>query len=124
MTGRLSPFLNLFFATLLRILSDVKRCSKYITTKSKQTDILGIISAGLRIVHCLLVPLLIVYGVSSEGLSSNWEHLDWGFIILSGLAVILSTRHEKNQRLAFLMSWYSLFPFCFTTFRYQPFIFR
>ena len=71
--------------------------------KTKQADILGIVSAGLCVVHCLLVPFLIVYGVSTEGFGSSWEHLDWGFIGLSGLAVFLATRHEKNQRLALYM---------------------
>jgi len=80
--------------------------------KAKQADILGIISAALCVVHCLLVPFLIVYGVSSEGFSNSWEHLDWGFIALSGLAVILATRHETNQLLTWLM-WgsFSIFTF-------------
>lgn len=81
--------------------------------KAKQADILGIISATLCVVHCLLVPFLIVYGVTSESFSSSWEHLDWGFIGLSGLAVFLATRHEKDQRLVLLM-WGCLSVFTFS----------
>jgi hypothetical protein len=80
--------------------------------KAKQADILGIVSAGLCIIHCLLIPFLIVYGVSTENFFSSWEYLDWGFISLSGLAVILATRHEKNQLFTWLM-WSSLLIFTF-----------
>lgn len=65
--------------------------------KNKQADLLGIASAGLCIIHCLLVPIFILYGLVSEPAVDRWEYLDWGFILLSGLAVYLATRHEYDR---------------------------
>lgn len=64
--------------------------------KEKQADILGIVSASLCIVHCLLVPMLVIYGLINKPLVERWEYLDWVFILLSGLAVFLATYHEHN----------------------------
>ncbi len=64
--------------------------------KTRQADLLGIVSASLCIVHCLLVPLCILYGLVSESAINRWEYLDWGFILLSGLAVYLATHHEDD----------------------------
>ncbi|WKN42526.1 MerC domain-containing protein [Tunicatimonas pelagia] len=65
--------------------------------KNKQADLLGIASAVLCIIHCLLVPFFILYGLVSESVIDRWEYLDWGFVLLSGLAVYLATRHENDR---------------------------
>ncbi|MEM6841990.1 MAG: MerC domain-containing protein [Bacteroidota bacterium] len=65
--------------------------------KNKQADLLGITSAVLCIIYCLLVPILVVFGTINDSLAEQWEYLDLGFILLSGLAVYMATRHEGNR---------------------------
>ena len=64
---------------------------------NNRADLLGIISAILCIIHCLLLPLFILFGLISESTIDRWEFLEWGFILLSGLAVYLANRHEHDR---------------------------
>lgn len=81
--------------------------------KSKQADIIGMASAVLCMVHCLLVPLLLIVGVISGSFEGIWEYLDWAFIALAWTAVYSSTRHENNQRISRLL-WATLVVFTAT----------
>nr|WKN34909.1 MerC domain-containing protein [Tunicatimonas sp. TK19036] len=71
--------------------------------KSRQADILGMLSAILCIIHCLLVPVLLIAGLASGSFAGLWEYLDWVFIVLAWTAVYSATRHETNRRLAHFM---------------------
>ncbi len=55
------------------------------------SDLIGIGSSLLCIVHCLLLPGIIFVGSLSDD-AHRWESLDYAFILLSGVAVFLSTR--------------------------------
>lgn len=81
--------------------------------KSRQADILGMFSAILCIIHCLLVPILLIAGLASGSFSGLWEYLDWLFIALAWTAVYTATRHETNRRLARFM-WITVSVFSIT----------
>lgn len=68
--------------------------------KPRRADIVGIISAGLCVVHCLLVPILLIVGVVSGQLTAYWEYLDYVFIALAGTAAYLATRHDSDPALS------------------------
>ena len=79
----------------------------------KSADILGITSAVLCIVHCLIMPALIIYGVADKQVLAGWEHLDWIFIIISGTAVFIANQHEHQHGLSFAM-WFTWLLFAVT----------
>lgn len=64
----------------------------------KNADLLGMSSSVLCILHCLLLPLLLLAGSFSDHLH-RWALLDYTFILLAGVAVFFSTRPLKSSRL-------------------------
>ena len=61
----------------------------------KNSDLIGIGSSVLCIIHCLLLPVLILAG-SLTGDTHRWAWLDYLFIFLAALAVFYSTRRLKS----------------------------
>ena len=66
-----------------------------ISSWRKNSDLIGIGSSVLCIVHCLLLPVLILAG-SLAGDTHRWAWLDYLFILLATLAVFYSTRQLKS----------------------------
>ncbi len=62
-----------------------------ISSWRKNSDLIGIGSSVLCIIHCLLLPILILAG-SLSGDTHRWAWLDYLFILLATLAVYYSTR--------------------------------
>ena len=69
-----------------------------ISSWRKNSDLIGIGSSVLCIVHCLLLPVLILAG-SLAGDAHRWAWLDYLFILLATLAVFYSTRRLKSDLL-------------------------
>ncbi len=49
----------------------------------------------LCIIHCLLLPVLVLAGSFSDE-AHRWEWLDYGFILLATVAVFYATRRLKS----------------------------
>lgn len=80
-----------------------------ISSWRKHTDLVGIVSAVLCIVHCLLLPVLVLAG-SLSGEAHRWEWLDYGFIGLATVAVFYATRRLESVFLRRGL-WFSLLCF-------------
>lgn len=61
----------------------------------KNSDLVGIGSSVLCIIHCLLLPILVLLG-SLSGDAHRWAWLDLVFILLATVAVFYSTRRLKS----------------------------
>ena len=66
-----------------------------ISSWRKNSDLIGIGSSVLCIIHCLLLPVLILAG-SLAGDTHRWAWLDFVFVFLATLAVYYSTRRLKS----------------------------
>jgi len=62
--------------------------------KNQWADWLGILSASLCIVHCLILPLVLVAGIVSKSSFPEWEWLDFIFILLAWIGVYGASRHH------------------------------
>jgi hydrogenase-4 membrane subunit HyfE len=62
--------------------------------KNKWADWLGILSASLCIIHCLILPLVLVAGMVSKSHYPEWEWLDFLFILLAWIGVYGASRHH------------------------------
>ena len=71
-----------------------------------RADLIGVGGSILCIVHCLVLPVLVLTGAwaGSEG---HWESLDYFFILLAVLAVYFSVRDLAHPliRLGLWLSW-------------------
>ncbi|WP_168193955.1 MerC domain-containing protein [Pontibacter sp. SGAir0037] len=68
---------------------------KVLRLQSKKTtpDWLGILSAGLCLVHCILPPLLLLlpFGFTTND-HEYWQHYSYAFLIFSFVACFMTTR--------------------------------
>ena len=78
--------------------------------KSHRSDVLGITSSGLCMIHCALTPIILTAKPvidsainSSEQQSSLWGMFDILFLILSFIAVYYSSRHTNNKTIKSLL---------------------
>ena len=72
----------------------------------KNADLLGIGSSVLCIIHCLLLPVMLLAG-SFSGHLHRWALLDYVFVVLAGVAVFFSARQLKSNpiRIGLWLSW-------------------
>lgn len=57
---------------------------------NKYTDLVGIISSLLCLIHCFVFPLILLwYSTVAEG-EGAWYMLDIVFVVISGVAVLIS----------------------------------
>lgn len=62
--------------------------------KKERSDIMGIVSSGLCILHCLAFPMfLAATGNSTSWLDHSFHGLDYLFVILALVAIYFSTRN-------------------------------
>ncbi len=65
----------------------------------KNADLLGMVSAGLCLIHCVALPVFLL-GTLSAGLMPNgWHWMDYFFIALAGVAVYFSSRKTPSYYL-------------------------
>ena len=67
-----------------------------ISSWRKHSDLIGIGSSVLCIIHCLLLPVLVLAG-SLSGEAHRWEWLDYSFIVLATVAVYSATRRLRSR---------------------------
>ncbi|MBX2926380.1 MAG: MerC domain-containing protein [Saprospiraceae bacterium] len=83
---------------------------------SKKSDLLGIFASGLCAVHCAITPLFFAAKPLFDHATSHhhhgagpwgWAMLDYIFLVLSLLAVWVSTRHTNSRpiKTALWASW-------------------
>ncbi|MBB5284311.1 hypothetical protein HNQ92_002454 [Rhabdobacter roseus] len=65
-----------------------------------KSDLLGIASASLCVVHCLLTPILLVLAASSAGW---WHEVSYVFLLISYYALYETSRHCTNRRILLLI---------------------
>jgi hypothetical protein len=65
-------------------------------TLRKNSDLLGIISAGLCLIHCIALPVFLLGTLSAGLVLSNWHWLDFIFIALACVAVYFSTKKTAS----------------------------
>lgn len=90
-----------------------------------RSDIMGIISSGLCIIHCLAFPIfLAASGNSASWLDHSFHGLDYLFVVLAIVAIYFSTRSLNRLWLQSAM-WASglLFAFMVLFHTYGP-VFR
>jgi hypothetical protein len=62
----------------------------------KNSDFLGIVSAGLCLIHCIALPVFLLGTLSAGLVLSNWHWLDFIFIALACVAVYFSTKKTAS----------------------------
>lgn len=77
-----------------------------------KADTVGILSSIFCLIHCLLLPVLVLAGLLNEDWSSHAEWVDYLFIILAVGAVYFASRNAEPHSLKILMwvgvSWFSV----------------
>lgn len=77
----------------------------------KYADQIGIAASGLCLIHCLFMPLILVFWVQPDHCSSSmscheghtWFNYDYLFLAFSAVAVWLASGHCTRQWLKILM---------------------
>lgn len=86
-------------------------CAMQIKSYQKHSDLLGMVSAGLCLIHCIVLPIFLLSATFSTGLlSHNWHWLDYIFIMLALVAVYFSAKRVSNLYIRIGM-WLSVFIF-------------
>lgn len=68
----------------------------------KHSDLLGMISAGLCLIHCIALPVFLISTTAAAAsfstvvITHNWHWLDYIFIGLAALAVYFSARQTTS----------------------------
>lgn len=77
-----------------------------------KADTLGILSAVLCLIHCLLFPLLILTGFMSDHWADHSAWMDYFFVVLAVFAVVSATRSTTRNDIKFWMwlsaTWFSV----------------
>ncbi len=63
--------------------------------KSRKSDFLGIMASAVCIIHCVLTPLVIV--LFSEVVKEKYEYLNFIFLAISLVSVILSVKTTDHK---------------------------
>jgi len=72
-------------------------CTMQNKTLYKHADLMGIISAGLCLIHCIAVPVFLLTTTFSAGFHTHaWQWLDYFFIVLAGIAVYFSSKKSSS----------------------------
>lgn len=87
-----------------------------------KADSLGIISAVLCLIHCLLIPLMILGGMINDDWGAHTQWMDYLFILLSATAVFLAVRQMDNLMMKRLM-WAATLWFTFSILLHHTFSF-
>jgi len=66
-----------------------------------KSDIVGIIASSICIVHCVITPLIAV--LFSKIVKEKYELLNYVFLIISLISVIISIKTTKNELLKGLL---------------------
>ncbi len=76
-------------------------------TKKINSDFLGMLSSSLCLIHCLALPIIIVFFGEALHSLEHLEFLDWIFAIISLYAAVDSVRktHSKLLRITFITGW-------------------
>ncbi len=76
----------------------------------KKSDTFGILISSLCLIHCLFMPLLLIFKGSLTYVPSWWKGLDYIFLLLSFLAVYRSTQTTSKafMKVLFWGSWFVL----------------
>lgn len=77
-----------------------------------KADTIGILSSIFCLIHCLLLPVLVLSGLLNEDWGTHAEWVDYMFIILAVGAVYFASRQSAHYSLKIWMwvgvSWFSL----------------
>ena len=70
---------------------------------NNKADTLGILSAVLCLIHCLLFPVLILGGIMSDHWADHTAWMDYFFISLAIIAVVSASRNAIRNDIKFWM---------------------
>ena len=62
----------------------------------KNSDLLGMVSAGLCLIHCIALPVFLLGTFSAGLVPDKWHWMDYIFIALAGVAVYFSSRKTAS----------------------------
>jgi hypothetical protein len=66
----------------------------------KNSDLMGMVSAGLCLIHCIALPVFLLSTTLTAGLfTHNWHWLDYFFIGLACVAVYFSAKKNTSPYL-------------------------
>lgn len=71
-----------------------------------KADTIGILSAVLCLIHCLLIPVLILGGIMSDHWMDHTAWMDYFFILLATIAVFSASRSATRNDIKLAM-WFS-----------------
>lgn len=76
-------------------------------SKKLNSDFLGMWTSMLCLIHCLALPMILVFSGEAMNLLEHLEFLDWIFAVLSLYAAYDSLRKTKSKKLkiAFVVGW-------------------
>jgi hypothetical protein len=63
------------------------------------SDYIGIASASLCVVHCVITPFLILFFTNTVW----WEKFSYFFLLLSFISAFQATEHSKNRKILSLI---------------------
>lgn len=72
--------------------------------KYSKADVVGIIASSICIIHCVLTPLIVI--VFSEVIKEKYELLNYFFLLISLVSVVLSVRSSKHPLLKGLLIYF------------------
>lgn len=93
------------FATLLHL--NVKIDNKMTNTIKSNSDMFGMWSSGLCLIHCLATPFLFVAKSCSmtccAASPSWWGFMDFGFLAISFIAIYFTAKHSSKDWVKFAL---------------------
>ena len=64
-----------------------------------KADSLGVISSLLCLIHCVMLPIMVVGGIVHEDWGGHTHTLDYVFVALALVAVFFATRHSHSKKI-------------------------
>ena len=72
--------------------------------KSRKLDFIGIIASTVCIIHCLLTPLVVI--LFSEVVKEKYEYINFLFLAISLVSVVLSVKTTNHQVIKVLLIYF------------------
>jgi hypothetical protein len=72
--------------------------------KHSKADVVGIIASSICIIHCVLTPFIVI--VFSEVIKEKYELLNYFFLLISLVSVVLSVKSSKDKLIKGLLIYF------------------
>jgi hypothetical protein len=76
------------------------------TNSYSKSDIVGIISSSICVVHCILTPFIVV--ILPNCIKENYEDINYLFLVLGFISMLLSVKSTKLNLVKYLLIYFWL----------------